>query len=333
MWHPGYNPILHPDHRILGTVLVADSKHHWTIKWDAIKSTVSDEIEHHHSLNHYTALRLENNYNSKVLLGIIPNRDDVGLSFNLDKLSYCTQPDVDSSPDYGIHLLTNLQNNTNIHVQLPDSTTLSSTTHTGILNIPQLSTTARTAHLLPGLQNTSLMSLGQLADDGCVILLTKNHLNVFKNFESILQGDTLIHAIRNNHLLGWPGLTIENVNKYLTETPATAKGHLDQHRQNTQSTKTINKPYYVNNDILPTTETWKKSNQALATIVNHSTNTHKAYFDLTGQFSYVSTRGYKYIFILYDYDSNAILAEPLKTRNASEIKNAWNKLHLNLSNC
>ena len=90
------------------------------------------------------------------------------------------------SPD-AIHLLTNLQNNTNIHGQLPDSTTLSST-HTRILNIPRLSTAAKTAHLLPGLQNTSLMSLGQLVDDSCVILLTKNHLNVFRNFESIIQG-------------------------------------------------------------------------------------------------------------------------------------------------
>ena len=79
---------------------------------------------------------------------------------------------------------------------------------------------------------------------------------------------TLLHAIRNNHLIGWPGLTIDNVNKYLTETPATAKGHLDQHRQNLQSTnETISKPYNVTDDISPITEEWKKSNQALATII------------------------------------------------------------------
>ena len=99
VWHPGFNPILHPNHRILGTVLVADSKHHWIVKWDAIKSTVSDEIEHHHSLHHFTALRLEDNHESKVLVGIIPNSDDVEMSVDSDKPGYCTQPDVDASSD------------------------------------------------------------------------------------------------------------------------------------------------------------------------------------------------------------------------------------------
>ena len=72
----------------------------------------------------------------------------------------------------------------------------------------------------------------------------------------------------------------------------------------------------------------KKSNKSLATIIDHS-NTKKAYFDLTGQFPHISARGYKYIFILYDYDSNSILAEPLKYCNAGDIKNAWIKLILN----
>ena len=97
-WYPGFNPILYPDHRILGTALVADSKHHWIIKWDAIKSTtVSKIVEHHYSLHHSTALQLEDNHKSKVLVGIIPNRDDEGLSRDSDKPGYCTQPDVDAS--------------------------------------------------------------------------------------------------------------------------------------------------------------------------------------------------------------------------------------------
>ena len=28
VWHSGFNPILHPDHYILGTILVVDLKHH-----------------------------------------------------------------------------------------------------------------------------------------------------------------------------------------------------------------------------------------------------------------------------------------------------------------
>ena len=71
-------------------------------------------------------------------------------------------------------ILSNIYKNENINVQLPDNTTLSST-HTGTIKIPHLSNTATTVHILPGLQNTSLMSLGQLADDGCVILLNKKY--------------------------------------------------------------------------------------------------------------------------------------------------------------
>ena len=60
---------------------------------------------------------------------------------------------------------------------------------------------------------------------------------------------TLLQAIHNNHLLGWPGLTTANVKKYLQETPATAKGHLDQHKKNIQSTKNIQQMLH-NDDII-----------------------------------------------------------------------------------
>lgn len=35
--------------------------------------------------------------------------------------------------------------------------------------------------------------------------------------------------------------------------------------------------------------------------------------------------------IIYDYDSNAILTTPLKTRKAAEIKDAWTKLQTKVS--
>ena len=44
----------------------------------------------------------------------------------------------------------------------------------GLLNLSlQLSTTARTATILPHLQSASLISLGKLCDDKCTIALTK----------------------------------------------------------------------------------------------------------------------------------------------------------------
>ena len=50
---------------------------------------------------------------------------------------------------------------------------------------------------------------------------------------------------------------------------------------------------------------------------------HKTYSDLTGKFPYQSSRGSQYIFILYDYDGNAILSKAIKSRSANDIKDAW----------
>ena len=52
-----------------------------------------------------------------------------------------------------------------------------------------------------------------------------------------------------------------------------------------------------------------------------------AYGDLTGAFPFKSSRGNKYLYILYDYNSNAILVHPLKTRQAAKIKEAWETLY------
>jgi hypothetical protein len=57
------------------------------------------------------------------------------------------------------------------------------------------------------------------------------------------------------------------------------------------------------------------------------------YTDLTGRFPHISARGNKYLLIVYDFDSNAILSEPLKSRQADEIKKAWEILHAQLAKC
>jgi hypothetical protein len=47
------------------------------------------------------------------------------------------------------------------------------------------------------------------------------------------------------------------------------------------------------------------------------------YTDQTGRFPVVSSKGNKYIMILYDYDSNAILAQPIIDRTAPELLRAF----------
>jgi hypothetical protein len=47
------------------------------------------------------------------------------------------------------------------------------------------------------------------------------------------------------------------------------------------------------------------------------------YTDQTGRFPVVSSKGNKFIMILYDYDSNAILAQPIKDRTSPELLKAF----------
>lgn len=270
-------------------------------------------------------------------------------------------------------LLQNTQRNDNIEVVLPNNDTLKSTT-SGELNIPELSTMGRQAYVLNGLNN-SLISLGQLADDNCTIILTKKELQVFKSYKKILHGfrnnndglwdiplpnsplslkpknhmanviihkkqnindlmqyfhatlysptkSTLLKAVKNGNFIGWPGLTSNNITKHLQETEHTAKGHLDQHRKNLQST--INQQV-VDHDFHPI-QIAQITNETIAFIIDPK-QLKKGFFDLTGRFPYTSSRGNNYIFVLYDFDSNAILSTPLKSRLAGEIKNAWERLH------
>ena len=60
-------------------------------------------------------------------------------------------------------------------------------------------------------------------------------------------------------------------------------------------------------------------------------STSKAFTDLTGPFPSVSSRGNKYVLIAYDYDSNAILATPVKTRRAGEMTKAFKHLYNKLA--
>jgi hypothetical protein len=71
---------------------------------------------------------------------------------------------------------------------LPNSTHIQAT-HSGILPFhSSFSTKAKTAHVLDGITNASLISIGQLCDDDCVAILDKTKIEVFKNDACILTG-------------------------------------------------------------------------------------------------------------------------------------------------
>jgi hypothetical protein len=46
----------------------------------------------------------------------------------------------------------------------------------------------------------------------------------------------MLQAVKDGHLITWPGLTEDAINKHLKLTPANAMGHMNQRRQNIRST-------------------------------------------------------------------------------------------------
>jgi hypothetical protein len=137
---------------------------------------------------------------------------------------------------------------------------------------------------------------------------------------------------------------------------ATAMGHRDQQRKNARSTKPLSKPtirliesnewILVRNKNRPqplptileetqaeTSADTQESIRALEDQVPAQDEAHyyafsslvdieqtgKSYSDLTGRFPVRSERGNLYVLVVYLYDDNAILVEPIKNRGEAGI--------------
>jgi hypothetical protein len=258
---------------------------------------------------------------------------------------------------------------TPLAVRLPNGDTITST-HTATLNMPSLPHAAIQVHILPGLAQHSLLSVGQMCDSGCSVTFTASNVTVTNGESTILTGlrdkesslwraplepapplnvgqehyahnvyeqksiqdtitylhaccfspttDTWIKSIQNGHFATWPSVTVDNVRTYLFKSDATAKGHMNQIRQNIRSTqpvveKTAPEPDMIQED---------KCHYTYAATLE----TNQIYSDLTGRLPTTSLSRNKYILILYDYDSNRILSAPMKNRGVKEMVRAFDLL-------
>jgi hypothetical protein len=134
---------------------------------------------------------------------------------------------------------------------------------------------------------------------------------------------TWIRAIKQGHFVTWPGPTTSLVHKHLPKSLATVKGHLNQQRKSLQSTKPNS--IQPNDDLSPSSDSPNEQSHHLYAATIELTG--QTATDLTGQFPSNSSRGNKYILILYNYNSNSILAKPMKNHSDSEHLRAYNKLH------
>jgi hypothetical protein len=258
-------------------------------------------------------------------------------------------------------------------VRLPNGATMESS-QTAEVDIPELNAAASKAHVFTGMVNHSLLSVGQLCDEGYIVTFkqasvticnskksqilsgprdvnnglwrinlkqTNNHIPepIANNVYELRNTGALVHylhkalfsptksamlqAVKDGHLITWPGLTEDAINKHLKLTPATAMGHMNQRRQNIRSTSKapIEKQ--------PTTDTYlgTKTHLMYAVVVDQG----QLYTDLTGKFPVRSKKGNSYVMVCYVYDFNYVKLIPMKSRSASEWVKAYDTVHQELT--
>jgi hypothetical protein len=131
---------------------------------------------------------------------------------------------------------------------------------------------------------------------------------------------TLATALDKGYLVNFPGLSFKLLRRHPPHSYAMIKGHLDQSRQGQRSTQPTLIP--VDDPSPLTTKLAADVNNAFPSSPSEHKHTHfcytaimeptgQIYTDQTGQFVTPSSNGNNYLLILYDYDSNCILAKPL----------------------
>ena len=141
---------------------------------------------------------------------------------------------------------------------------------------------------------------------------------------------TWIQAVKKGHFKTWPGVTVDAIRRYLPKSEATAMGRLDQQRKNTQSTKLQND----DNDNMTSPsplENGLSTHAMYASTICYNEPTGKLYTDLTRRFPVQSSRGYKYILVAYNFDSNSIHVQPLKSRHDNDTIKAYEEIYAKLT--
>jgi hypothetical protein len=108
----------------------------------------------------------------------------------------------------------------------------------------------------------------------------------------------LLQAVKNGHLVTWPGLMEKAINKNLKLTPATTMGHMNQRSQNIRSTSKT--PITSDIEDITTTNTnlGTKTHLVYAVLVDQG----QLYTDLTGKFQVSSSKGNSYVIVCYVFD-------------------------------
>jgi hypothetical protein len=269
--------------------------------------------------------------------------------------------------------LKKVKSRTPLTVRLPNGATMESS-HTAELDIPKLNDAAYTAHVFPGMAHHSLLSVGQLCDEGYIVTFKQDKVTICDPGNSqILSGprdlntglwrinlrqtnnhkpepiankvyelrntgalvhylhkalfiptkSAMLQAVKDGHLITWPGLTEDDINKHLKLTPATAMGHMNQRSQSIRSTSKAP----IEKQPTPDTDLGTKTHLVYAVVVDQG----RLYTDLTGKFPVRSSKGNSYVMVFYIYNCNYVKVIPMKSRSASEWVKSYDTIHQELT--
>jgi hypothetical protein len=104
----------------------------------------------------------------------------------------------------------------------------------------------------------------------------------------------MLHAVKDGHLITWPGLMEDDINKHLKLTPVTAMGHMKQRRQNIRYTSKAP----IEKQPTPDADLGTKTHLVYAVVVDQG----QLYTDLTGKFPVRSRKGNSYVMVFYVYE-------------------------------
>ena len=147
---------------------------------------------------------------------------------------------------------------------------------------------------------------------------------------------TLIKAIKNGYLTTFPGLTVQAVRKYLPKSIPYYMSYIHKIRKNTRSTKkpSVEEMMTIDDgtfDPIPQPQKIKnRIHQVGVQTIDHDEFTQLTGMistDQTGRFLVTSRQGNKYIMVLYDFDTNAILATAIKNQKAEQLVKGYNVLY------
>jgi hypothetical protein len=118
----------------------------------------------------------------------------------------------------------------------------------------------------------------------------------------------LLQAVKNGHLIMWPGMTEQEINKKMKMMPATAMGHMNQRLQNIRSTSKVSITSEIEYETVTPAGLGSRIHLVFTVVIDQG----QLYTDLAGRFPVISSKCNWYAMICYSYDCKYVKTVPIK---------------------